>query len=200
MLPLAQRAFDINFYWPDECTQSGVIAHALGAGAIVAGRDLEGVGETLKEAGQIADTDINNLTTKIKHLLLDPELRIRTEQKALKYADEFSWGNQAHRHYELAEPIIHTIPLWEKSHLPSGINTLAASAARKAEMNMPVRNQVLPRYNAPIPERPRKPSDEDYPEDYHTTNDSTDQCSTKSRKGLRAQISRLTGRRFHDLQ
>jgi len=31
MLPLAQRAFDINFYWPSQCTQSGVLAHALGA-------------------------------------------------------------------------------------------------------------------------------------------------------------------------
>jgi len=199
MLPLAQRAFDINFYWPDECTQSGVIAHALGAGAIVAGRDLEGVGETLKEAGQIADTDINNLTIKIKHLLLDPELQLRTEQKALKYADEFSWESQARRHYELAEPILRTIPLWEKSRLPSGINALAASAARRAEMNIPVRNQALPRYSAPIPQRPAKPSSADYPENYLTTNNSTSQPSIKPRRGLRAQIYRLTGRRLHDL-
>ena len=35
------------------CVVTYVLAHALGAGAVVAGRDLEGVGETLLEAGQL---------------------------------------------------------------------------------------------------------------------------------------------------
>ena len=109
---LAQRAFDINFYWPSECSQSGVMAHALGTGAVVAGRDLEGVGETLKEAGQLADTDLRHLIIKIKDVTLNPELGDRIEERARSYAAEFSWENQAWRHYELAEPILHTMPLW----------------------------------------------------------------------------------------
>jgi len=112
MLPLAQRAFDINFHWPSECSQSGVLAHALGAGAVVAGRDLEGIGETLKEAGQLVDKDLRQLVMKIENLILNPELRERIEDEALRYAAEFSWENQARRHYELAEPILHMMPLW----------------------------------------------------------------------------------------
>ena len=108
ILPLAQRAFDINFYWPSECTQSGVLAHALGAGAIIAGRDLEGVGETLKEAGELADKDLRRLTYKIQELILNPELREIIEERVLDYAAEFSWQNQARRHYELAENILLT--------------------------------------------------------------------------------------------
>lgn len=111
ILPLAQRAFDVNFYWPDGCTQSGILAHALGAGAIVAVRDLEGVGETLKEAGGLVDTDLRQLLLKIGNLILNPELEARLEEAALKYAAEFSWERQARRHYELAEHILPPVPL-----------------------------------------------------------------------------------------
>ena len=105
MLPIAQRAFDINFYWPRDCSQSGILAHALGAGAIIAGRDLEGVGETLKEAGALVDTDLRRLLMKVKDVILNPELSEKIEGKALKYAAKFSWKNQARRHYELAERV-----------------------------------------------------------------------------------------------
>ena len=116
MLPLAQRAFDVNFYWPDECTQSGVMAHALGAGAIIAGRDLEGVGEALKDAGELADKDMGHLLLKIRDIMLNPELGEGVEEMALEYAAEFSWGNQARRHYELAEHILHPMPLSVSCH------------------------------------------------------------------------------------
>ena len=112
ILSLAQRAFDLNFYWPRECTQSGVLAHALGAGAMIAGRDLEGVGETLQEAGQLVDTNLRYLLTKITKMLLNPELVERAEERALSYAAEFSWENQARSHYELAEKISCPVPIW----------------------------------------------------------------------------------------
>jgi len=112
ILALAQRAFDVNFYWPSECTQSGVLAHALGTGAVIASRDLEGVGETLKEAGQLVDTDLGRLVLKIRNFILNPELGEELKEKALSYAEQFSWENQAQRHYGLAEPILHTMPLW----------------------------------------------------------------------------------------
>ena len=103
MLPLAQRAFDINFYWPSQCTQSGVLAHALGAGAVIAGRDIEGVGETLKEAGQLTDTDFSRLMMQTRNLILKPEIGSWMEKKALEYAARFSWKNQAQKHLELAQ-------------------------------------------------------------------------------------------------
>ena len=107
LLPLAQRAFDVNFYWPVECTQSGILAHALGAGAIVAGRDLEGVGETLKQAGGLADTDLRRLVRRIEEIILNLVLAEIIEERVLSYAADFSWANQARRHYELAERILH---------------------------------------------------------------------------------------------
>ena len=105
-LPLAQRAFDVNYYWPVDCTQSGVMAHALGAGAVIAGRELEGVGETLREAGQLYDGDPDCLVSKVAELLGDPEMAAVVEQNAARYANRFSWFNQARRHYEIAEGIL----------------------------------------------------------------------------------------------
>lgn len=102
LLPLAQRAFDINFYWPSQCTQSGVLAHALGAGAVIVGRDIEGVGETLKEAGQLTDTDFHHLILKTRNVVQRPEIGRWMEDKALEYADRFSWKNQVQKHLKLA--------------------------------------------------------------------------------------------------
>jgi hypothetical protein len=120
ILPLAQRAFDFNFYWPRECTQSGVLAHALGAGAIIAGRDLEGVGETLKRAGQLVDRDLRHLLTKIQEMIVNPWLVERAEERAPSYAAEFSWEDQARRHYELAEQISCPVPIWS-ANPPTGV-------------------------------------------------------------------------------
>ena len=111
ILPLAQRAFDINFYWPSECTQSGVLAHALGAGAVIAGRDMEGVGETLKEAGQLVDANLENLETRIKELILNPDVAEVVEENALKYAAKYSWKHQTWEHYQLAEHLMHPLSL-----------------------------------------------------------------------------------------
>jgi len=130
ILPLAQRAFDVNFYWPHECTQSGLLSHALGAGAIVACRDLEGVGEDIKEAGGIVGTDLRHLLFKITSLILNPALGERIEQRALGYAREFSWKNQARRHCELAERILSPTPYSPPAVQPT--DKMATPAARKS--------------------------------------------------------------------
>ena len=139
VLPLAQRAFDINFYWPEECTQSGVLAHALGAGAMVAGRDLEGVGETLRDAGAIVDKNLTHLTRKMRDVLLDPELGNRIAQRTLSYARELSWETQFRRHYEIAKSLVELTPVSLSSRSPSavldGTATLANTIARAAEVS-----------------------------------------------------------------
>lgn len=124
ILPLAQRAFDINFYWPSECTQSGVLSHALGTGAIIAGRDLEGVGETLKEAGELAETNLNALLLKMKDLVESPEIGEMVEEKVLSYADEFSWENQARRHFNIAEQILTAKPVKALQGMPLTVGML----------------------------------------------------------------------------
>jgi hypothetical protein len=138
VLPLAQRAFDINFYWPSNCTQSGVLAHALGAGAVVAGRDLEGVGETLKEAGGLADTDLWRLLLKMRNLILNPGLGEKLEDTVRHYAMRFSWQKQALLHYELAE---HVLSLASARQAPQiSFGTIPAPASGRDELSAPARS------------------------------------------------------------
>lgn len=108
MFPMAQRAFDINFYWPTDCTQSGVMSHALGAGALIASRDMEGVGENLRDAGELVDSDLSSLLQKMKEVVYNSNIEEEIEKAALNYAEENSWGNQMRRHYELAERVLTT--------------------------------------------------------------------------------------------
>jgi hypothetical protein len=102
MLATLLRALDVFFYWPSDCTQSGIIAHALGAGATVACRDMEGVGETVRMAGGLTSCDFEQMVLSLKDLILGPRLGTEMAHRALRYAEAFSWGNQAHRHFELA--------------------------------------------------------------------------------------------------
>ncbi len=106
ILPVAQRAFDINFYWPDNCTQSGILAHALGAGAITAGRQLEGFGEILSEAGGIVEDNYFKLVSKSAQILSNPILYEAIESSALSYSHKHSWGKKALEHVELAQQVL----------------------------------------------------------------------------------------------
>jgi glycosyltransferase involved in cell wall biosynthesis len=103
VLPILLRALDTYFYWPSDCTQSGILAHGLGAGATIACRDMEGVGETVRMAGGVAFKDFELAITGLKELVLNPELRNEMSEKAVKYAEEFSWRHQAFEHFKLAE-------------------------------------------------------------------------------------------------
>jgi len=105
MLPVLLRALDVYFYWPSDCTQSGIVAHALGAGATIACRDLEAVGETVRIAGGLTSADFAQLIAGIKELILNLGLRNKMSEGAVGYAGEFSWRNQALKHFELAEQL-----------------------------------------------------------------------------------------------
>jgi hypothetical protein len=93
-----------------------VLTHALGAGATIAGRDLEGVGETLKDAGAMADSDPERLLLKIRDHLLNPLLQHQVAQSALAYAQRFSWENQTRLHFQLAEEVLSSVPALEASN------------------------------------------------------------------------------------
>lgn len=106
ILPIAQRAFDLNFYWPSDCTQSGILTHAVGTGAIVGGRNMEGTGELLRASGQIAENDLGHLLHRTRDLALNSEIARGIEEVTLAYANEFSWPKQAMRHYALARRVL----------------------------------------------------------------------------------------------
>jgi glycosyltransferase involved in cell wall biosynthesis len=103
MLPVALRAFDIYLYWPTDCTQSGIIAHALGAGATVACKEMEGVGDTVKTAGGLTSTNFEQLVEGVRYLVQSPELRELMARSAVACAEKYSWRKQAEQHYEVAE-------------------------------------------------------------------------------------------------
>ncbi|MEE8373753.1 MAG: hypothetical protein V3R87_08545 [Dehalococcoidia bacterium] len=105
MLPVLLRALDVYFYWPTDCTQSGILAHALGAGATIACRDMEGVGEAVRIAGGLTSHKFGDLIAGIQRLILEPGLGDQASEKASVYAQSFSWKNQASRHFELAEEL-----------------------------------------------------------------------------------------------
>ena len=106
MLPMAQRSFDSNLYWPDDCMQSGILSHALGAGALITGRDLEGAGETLKESGELVAMTLEGLINRMKEIILNPHLVDHVEDQTAAYAARLSWRNQMRIHCELAEQVV----------------------------------------------------------------------------------------------
>ena len=103
MLPIIFKAVDVHFYWPSDCTQSGILAHSLGAGAVIACRDMEGVGETVKMAGGLTNPDFAQLISGIGNLLVNNLRRRQISERAMKYASRFSWKKQSLKHYALAE-------------------------------------------------------------------------------------------------
>ncbi|MBM3132523.1 MAG: glycosyltransferase family 4 protein [Chloroflexi bacterium] len=118
MLPIAERAFDVNFCWPVECTGSRTITHILGAGGIIAGRDMEETGETLRESKAIAQKELGLLVASIRQLILNPEIGDRIESNAREYAARFSWENQAHEHCAFAEELAQMLETGTDRTLP----------------------------------------------------------------------------------
>jgi hypothetical protein len=64
---------------------------------------MEGVGETVKMAGGLAYVDFEQAIAGLKELILHPKLMNDMSERAVKYAEGFSWRNQASQHFELAE-------------------------------------------------------------------------------------------------
>jgi glycosyltransferase involved in cell wall biosynthesis len=99
------RAMDLNLYWPDAPTQSGRVSHALGVGGTTIGRDIEGVGETLREAGAPTCTEFDELVHRAVDLLRNPLLAHSIRARGRRYALSHSWAEQAQRHLELADAL-----------------------------------------------------------------------------------------------
>lgn len=102
---LAFRALDFAVFWCHNATQSGRMAHAQGAGAFVVGRNIEGIGETLKLSGLPAADTLEGLAEKIKILILKPELKEKALRLSWRYAQQFSYKAQAQKHLLLEEAV-----------------------------------------------------------------------------------------------
>jgi len=109
-LPAALKALDVNLLWREDCTQSGILSHAQGAGATVAGRDLEIMGETLRMRGYPACKTYGEFVASVEDILRDPKLEVSMAKTAGRYAEKFCWRNQAAKHLQLAESALEAPP------------------------------------------------------------------------------------------
>lgn len=107
LIPVALRAFDVNFCWPGDCIATDVPSRILGCGGVIAGQDLEEAGETLREASAIVHKELGLVVLSLHRLAQDPKEGERIRENALAYAERFSWEKQARRHGTLAESLIH---------------------------------------------------------------------------------------------
>ncbi len=106
IFPYAFRALDVALFWCTNATQSGRMAHAQGTGVPIAGRDLEGIGETLKLSGLPVSETMDELAFKIVEIIKNPVLKDRMERQSYKYAEKFSFFNQAQKHILIEEAVI----------------------------------------------------------------------------------------------
>ncbi len=100
------RALDLNLYWPDSPTQSGRVAHALGVGASLIGRDVEGLGEALRDAGAPVCTGFDELVSCTLDLLRSPARLQSLRVRYLEYAEQYAWKRQAQCHLEIARAML----------------------------------------------------------------------------------------------
>ena len=104
---IAIRALDFAVFWCSNATQSGRMAHAQGAGTVVVGRDLEGVGETLRLSGMPAARSIEELADMIAEMVLNPALRKEAEMRAWQYVTQYCFENQAKKHLVVEKALVH---------------------------------------------------------------------------------------------
>jgi hypothetical protein len=106
LLPDAFRALDLCIFWCRNATQSGRIAHAMGARTCVVGRRMEGLGETLDQAGLLSVVTLDDLIDQTTRLILDPAARRRAESLGTEYAARYSFQNQARKHELLNDALM----------------------------------------------------------------------------------------------
>ncbi|NWF91870.1 MAG: hypothetical protein HXY46_03065 [Syntrophaceae bacterium] len=105
IFPFAFRALDVAVFWCNNATQSGRMAHAQGTGVAIAGRKLEGIGETLELSNLPALSNLDELAGKIAEIVREPKLEERMEEQSRRYADRYSFYNQAKKHLMVEQAI-----------------------------------------------------------------------------------------------
>lgn len=105
MFPYAFRALDFAVFWCDNATQSGRMAHAQGTGVPMGGRNWEGLGETLELSGLPAANNQDELAEKIAEVVREPKLKEQMVELSSRYAERYSFSNQARKHLILEETI-----------------------------------------------------------------------------------------------
>jgi len=105
LFPLAFRALDVAVFWCSNATQSGRMAHAQGTGVAIAGRNIEGIGETLALSGLPSAQTIEEMSDKIVDIVKNPTLWKMIEEKSDQFATQYSFRNQAQKHFLIEKAV-----------------------------------------------------------------------------------------------
>lgn len=106
IFPYAFRALDIAIFWNNNATQSGRMAHAQGTGVTIAGRNIEGIGETLRLSGLPGADTMDELSDKIAEIVKNPALGERLTRESIRYVKKYSFTNQAKKHLLIIETLL----------------------------------------------------------------------------------------------
>lgn len=105
LISIVLKSFSAIPSWPQGCTQSGRLAHAMGTGSSVVARDLEGLGETLKQAGYFTAKTYDEFLRKIRDVLISEDIRRGFIRSSIAYSKDYLFEKQAEKHIVLAKYI-----------------------------------------------------------------------------------------------
>lgn len=104
-LSLYLKAFDAIILWPNDCTQSGRLALLQGAGVCGIGKDMEGIGETMKLSALPTVETYGSLINVLARVLTRPDSRNLMIGMARTYARKFSCSIQAKKTLRLSNAV-----------------------------------------------------------------------------------------------
>lgn len=104
-LTLYLKAFDVIIFWPNSCTQSGRLSLLQSAGVCGIGKDMEGIGETMKLSALPTVKTYGSLINVLARILTRPDSRNLMIGMARTYARRFRCSLQAKKTLRLANAV-----------------------------------------------------------------------------------------------
>jgi len=99
-------AMDVVVYPSRFATESGALIMALGHGKAVIASNVSPFREKQEQGALMIFDDVDDLRTKIKALIENPELRIQLESGARRFVEETSWDIVAKQHLKVYENLL----------------------------------------------------------------------------------------------
>jgi hypothetical protein len=99
------KAFDAIIFWPNDCTQSGRLSILQGVGVCGIGKDMEGVGETMKLSALPTVKTYGSLINVLARVLTRPDSKNLMIGMTRTYARKFRCSIQAKKTLRLANAV-----------------------------------------------------------------------------------------------
>ena len=105
ILTLYLKAVDVIIFWPNDCTQSGRLSFLQGVGVCGIGKDMEGIGETMKLSALPTVKTYGSLINVLARVLTRPDSRNLMIGMARTYARKFRCSVQAKKTLRLVNAV-----------------------------------------------------------------------------------------------